>query len=235
MGYLYRPRLKGPAADVCRHPDPAHAGEKHPDHGRTSTCPACGARFSAVWWAKYYVNGKAVRESTETEKETEARRFLKQKEGAAANGRAVVPRMDRMLYDEAAADLREFYATSGERNLDEAEVRLKHLDPFFHAMRLTAITRAVVTRYVKARQTEGVANGTINRELGVLGRMLRLAVENEKFSRTLPKFHRLKEAPPAPAFSSGHNSRPSSGTCRRTSRWRSLFSTRLAGAPRVKS
>jgi len=50
------------------------------------TCPGCGVRFSAVWWVQYYVNGQAVRERTETEKETEAKRFLKTKAGKAATG-----------------------------------------------------------------------------------------------------------------------------------------------------
>lgn len=141
-----------------------------------------------------------MRESTETKTETEARRFLKQKEGDAAAGRAVAPRMNRMLYDEAAADLREYHAASGERDLNEAEHRLKHLDAFFRTVRLFAITRAMLTRYAKTCQTEGAANGTINRELGAQGRMLSLAVENEKFTRALPKIHKLKEAAPRSGF-----------------------------------
>ncbi|OGB94427.1 MAG: hypothetical protein A2Z31_10500 [candidate division NC10 bacterium RBG_16_65_8] len=57
-------------------------------------------------WVNYYVNERAVRESIETEKETEAKRFLKTREGDAATGRPVLPRVDRTLYDEAAKDLR---------------------------------------------------------------------------------------------------------------------------------
>ncbi len=29
-------------------------------------------RFGHIWWVKYYVNGQPIRESTGTEKETEA-------------------------------------------------------------------------------------------------------------------------------------------------------------------
>jgi hypothetical protein len=77
MGYLYRPKLKDPT------PPPGRKGRpcKHKGRGRTDQCPKCGARFSGVWWVKYYVNGQAVRESTETEKETEAERFLKTRRG----------------------------------------------------------------------------------------------------------------------------------------------------------
>lgn len=53
------------------------------------------------------MNGKPVRESTETEKETEARRVLKVKEGRAASGHPIPLRMDRVTYDKLAADLRQ--------------------------------------------------------------------------------------------------------------------------------
>ena len=159
---------------------------------------------------KYYVNGRAVRESTETTKETEAKQRLKSREGKAADGVPVKPKMNRILYDEAAADLRRHYQTTGERDLDEAEGRLKHLDPFFHLMRLANIGPADITRYIAERQVgvtdasgkilvKPAANGTINQELGVLGRMLTLAYENGKLLR-LPIIHKLKPAAPRSGF-----------------------------------
>jgi hypothetical protein len=92
MGYLYRPKLKEPKTGPCHHPDPNHAGEKHPDHGRTDVCPGRGAGFSPVWWMKSYENGKAVRETTDTTKETEAKQRLKSREGKIADGQPVNPR-----------------------------------------------------------------------------------------------------------------------------------------------
>ena len=38
-------------------------------------------RRGNVWWCKYYVNGRPVRESTHTEKETEAKRILDGRRG----------------------------------------------------------------------------------------------------------------------------------------------------------
>jgi len=49
------------------------------------------------------------------------------------------------------------------------------------------------------RKKEEVANGTINRELAVLNKMLRLAYENGKLLR-LPVIRKLKEAPPRSGF-----------------------------------
>ena len=65
---------------------------------------------STIWWVKYYVNGRPVRESTGTEKETEARRFLKEREGRVATGQPILPRVDRIRYEEIAWDLRQHYA-----------------------------------------------------------------------------------------------------------------------------
>jgi integrase len=154
---------------------------------------------SSIWWVKYYVNGRPVRESTGTAYDDEAKRFLKTREGQAASGMPIVPRADRLRYEEAAGDLRVHYQTTGTRNCDEAEFRLKHLDRFFAGWRLPAIDQAAVRRYVLRRQTQNAANGTINRELAVLIRMLRLAYEGGKLLR-LPVIRKVKEAPPRQGF-----------------------------------
>ena len=39
---------------------------------------------STNWWVKYYINGRPVRETTRTEKESEAKRFLREREGRVA-------------------------------------------------------------------------------------------------------------------------------------------------------
>jgi hypothetical protein len=193
MGMVYRRSVAGTGTKP--------SGARSPDtaHGKREICPTCGTRFWAVWWVKYYVNGVPLRESTGTEKEAEARKILKRKEGRALSGEPLLPRVDRMRYEEAAADLRTHYRTTGERGEVESETRLAHLDPFFRGQRLSALGGADVSWYIAARQAEGAASGTINRELGVLGRMLPLASENRKLLR-LPVIHRLKQAKPREGF-----------------------------------
>lgn len=56
-----------------------------------------------------------------------------------ATGQPILPRVDRVLYDEAAKDLRAHYMATGSRNLREAEKRLAHLDAFFTSRRLANI------------------------------------------------------------------------------------------------
>ena len=124
-----------------------------------------------ILWCKYYQNGRPIRESTRTEKESEAKRFLKEREGRVAMGQPVLPRVDRIPYDAISNDLLEHYVTSGNRNLREAGTRFKPLNQFFQNKRVAAITASETTKYIAWRQAQGIANGTINRELSVLGTM----------------------------------------------------------------
>jgi integrase len=132
-------------------------------------------------------------------KETDAKRFLKEREGRVATGQPILRGADRIGYEEIAQDLRQHYQTTRSRDLKEAEYRLKHLDSFFAGRRIAAVTSAEIAAYVKKRQAEGAANGTINRDLATLSRMLRLAYENGKLLR-LPVIRRLKESPPRQGF-----------------------------------
>jgi integrase len=152
---------------------------------------------------KYYVAGRPVYESTGHEKQTQAQRVLNERLGKIATGQTVLPRLDRVTYAEAVKDLREHYTSSGERDVTEANYRLQHVDAFFGHYRLAAIGPADVTRYTTKRQGEGASNSTVNRELAVLGRMLRLAYENNKLVR-LPLIRKLKEAAPRQGFFERH-------------------------------
>jgi integrase len=156
-------------------------------------------RRGTICWVKYYENGRPRRESTGTEKETEARRFMKEREGRVATAQPILQRADRISYEEVAQDLRQHYQTTGSRNLKEAEYRLKHLDAFFAGRRVSSMGPTEVTAYVAMRQRAGASNSTINRDLAVLNKMLRLAYENNKLLRP-PVIHRLKEGAPRQGF-----------------------------------
>src|SRR5713226_6652899 len=100
-----------------------------------------------VWWAKYYVAGRPIRESKHTTKQREAERFLKDREGDVAKGMPVLPRADRVRYEEIAEDLRRHYETTGERQLDEADNRLKPLARFFAGRRVVAFDGVLTEQY----------------------------------------------------------------------------------------
>ncbi len=89
--------------------------------------------------------------------------------------------------------------------MKEVEGRLAHLDKFFRGYRAVSIGPTQVTAYVAKRQEEvtrrkqPTSNRTINIELSLLKRMLRLAHENGKLLR-VPPIKMLKEAPPRSGF-----------------------------------
>lgn len=83
--------------------------------------------------------------------------------GVVATGGVILPRADKVTYDQARADLLAYYATHRERNVVEASRRLKHLDRYFTARRLVSIGPDDCTGYAAKRRTAGAANGTINR------------------------------------------------------------------------
>src|SRR5262245_47847220 len=92
-----------------------------------------------IWWTSVYSNGRRTCESTGTDDEKKARSILKAREGRVAAGLPLLPRVDKIRYDEAAADLRLDYRTTGARNLVEVEKRLAHLDQYFRGARLATI------------------------------------------------------------------------------------------------
>jgi integrase len=58
---------------------------------------------------------------------------------------------------------------------------------------------SLVSKYVEQRKAKGAANGTINRELGLLTRLFTLALENRQLTQ-VPVVRKLKEAPPRQGF-----------------------------------
>lgn len=71
--------------------------KKLPDGTKVPTGP---------WYIKYYSNCRCYRETTESMKESEAKRILKSKEGDVAKGLPVTPRIGRMTVDELLGTVR---------------------------------------------------------------------------------------------------------------------------------
>lgn len=54
-------------------------------------------------------------------------RFLKGREGRIALGQPLMPRADRVRYEEIADDLKRYYETTGKRDWREVRARFDHL------------------------------------------------------------------------------------------------------------
>ncbi len=130
------------------------------------------------FWIKYYRNGRPFRESTATLDKGEARRKLKQREGEVAEGRFRGLRVERIKFEELADDLRADYVINKKKTLRRLNELLAHLGSTFRGYRAVEITSARIQAYIIERQAHRAANGTINRELGVLKRMFSLAREH---------------------------------------------------------
>lgn len=138
---------------------------------------------SRFWWIKYYRNGRPVRESTGTDKETEARRILRERLGDLAAGRPVVPHADRVRFEELAEDFLNDYRINGKKSLDRAEQSVNHLRAYFAGWKVVNISTPAIRTYIDRRQKDGAGNGTSNRELAALKRMVSLTLEAEKVLR----------------------------------------------------
>ena len=70
-----------------------------------------------VWWIRYYRNGQRYEESSGSAKKGEAVTLLKLREGDGAHGIPVMPKIGRLRFEEAAADVVIDYRVNGKRSL----------------------------------------------------------------------------------------------------------------------
>jgi integrase len=135
---------------------------------------------SRIWWIKYYRDGKPVRETTETEKITEARTFLKRREGDVAKGVPVSGRELRIKFSELADAVINDYKNNELRTLADLERRLdKHILPIFGHRRAASITTPQIQDFINKRREEGATNGEINRELAIISKAYTLALRHQ--------------------------------------------------------
>lgn len=178
-------------------------------------------RRGRIWWVRYYRDGRRYEESSGSEKEGDARRLLRLREGDVERGLPVTPKIARLRFEEAAQDLVNDYKANRRKTLRDTQRRIEqHLAKFFAGRRMSSITTSDVRAYIAERQEKttvirrafevkrkdgtvrkiperrrtvaGVSNGEINRELTALKRMFRLAHQAGKLL-AVPHIPMLKE------------------------------------------
>jgi integrase len=138
---------------------------------------------SSIIWLKYRdALGVLRRESSETDKEQEARRLLKKREGDSVEARITPPRAEKVtvgeLLDMVVAD----YEREKHRSLATLLFRLQRIRRFFNNRRAVNVDNDTCTAYAKQRLAEGAKESTINREFAVVGRAFKLGIKLRKIT-----------------------------------------------------
>jgi hypothetical protein len=132
----------------------------------------------AVYWIKYYRNGVPMPESADSDKESVAKKLLRDREATIDRGVPVTPQTNRVTLSELLDDVLTDYKVNGRRSLDTVTYYIEgHLRPYFGTRKAASITTADVRAYVAERQVKEAANATINRELAALTRACSLGIE----------------------------------------------------------
>lgn len=127
-----------------------------------------------IWWIQYYGQGQLFRESTRSELKSAATSLLKLREGEISQGRLPALKAEKTTFEELAALYLQDYQINGRKTHRRAQELTDRLRESFGLFRACRITSDQIRSYITRRQSEGMANGTINRELAALKRMFRL-------------------------------------------------------------
>ena len=104
-----------------------------------------------TFWIKYYRHGKPYRESAKSDKESEAKRLLKLREGQITEGKFPGLYAERTKWDDLKDDLVTDYKVNGRKSLVRLEISIAHLEKHFKGMRAHDITTGRINKYIEAR------------------------------------------------------------------------------------
>jgi integrase len=146
-------------------------------------------RRSRVWWLQFTDPSRPkgrqqVRESSQSTRRTEAARLLQRRLELIRQGRPAGPDVDRVTLGELLDGLVTEYQVNARRSLLRVQQVIAHLVTFFdRGFLVRALREDRIEAYVARRQKDGAKNATINRELAVLKRALRLGERSERVVR----------------------------------------------------
>jgi integrase len=140
-----------------------------------------------VWWIGYSVRGREQRESSGSTNRAVAVQLLKKRLGEIGRGHFVGPVAERTTLDEVCQMLLVDYELNQRRSLPGAKLIVAHLKATLGPeTRVIDLTLDRINRYTQERLGDGLAPGTVNRNLAILRRALRLGHRAGKVAAVPP-------------------------------------------------
>lgn len=127
------------------------------------------------WWIAYSHRGQLFRESSKSEKQTDATKLLRRRLSELASGKHA-PDAEKVTFDDLAQMVADDYRLNKRRSTVRMLRSFRHLRDTFGSYRAVDITSDRLRHYVSARLDEGAAPASIHNELAALKRGYSLAI-----------------------------------------------------------
>ena len=155
-----------------------------------------------VYWIKYYVDGRPIRESAESARREDAETKLDERRGQRAAGEPISPKASRLRVDELLDNLERRYRIDGQ---DLPAANVVRLRAAFGRLRAVRVTGADWNVYVDHQQRvtderAPLSNATLNRDLALLRRSYTLARKDFPGFKARIEFETLAENAPRAGF-----------------------------------
>ncbi len=147
-------------------------------------------RRGRTWWVDFSARGRRYRESSGSTKKTVAKALLKKRLGEIGNG-THAPDAETVTFEDLAELIETDYRVQGNRSTNRMLAAMEHVRGYFGQDRALDITAARLAAYVSARQEEGAAASTIQKELAALKRAFNLAIRHGILPRR-PAFPKIR-------------------------------------------
>jgi integrase len=139
-----------------------------------------------IWWVGYTFRGRTYRESSRSDRRTDAVKLLRRRVAQIGEDKFIGPDEERVTFRDIKELLLTHYKVNGRRSVHRAEIAFRRLEEVFGQHRAVEIRRGAVLRYIERRLAAKVKPATVQYEVAMLRRALMLAVEAEKLT-TCPR------------------------------------------------
>ncbi len=151
-----------------------------------------------VWWYKFTWNGEPIRESTKQSNKRNAEQMEAAHKTSLAKGEVGIRDKEPVLTSEGLRGtglqaVHRIAVQNKPKTLEYYRTGLKNLNGYapLASCALDAVTAERIAGFVAKRREAGLQVSTINRQLEVLRRLLKLAMEWGKVEKALPKVEML--------------------------------------------